>query len=292
MNVVAIVQARTGSTRLPGKVMYPLRGVPAVTRVASRAERAEQVDRVVVATTDARRDDVIERAATRLGVDTFRGAEDDVLGRTTAAAREVGADVIVRIAGDCPLVSPRVVDATVARLEEAKADYAANKIDRSFPLGLDVEAVSAASLERVSDLASAACDREHVTTYYRSHPDQFALANLPSEAVFEEPRFRGRTDLRVVLDEAADYALLSRVYDDLGDDPTVPVVIDHIDAHDFGRLNAHLDRPNEDSEAGREANVGTTRTEEADRTDGERRVDAERQTDAEGRTGADGGHSD
>lgn len=238
MTVVAIVQARTGSTRLPGKVLYPLAGTPAVLRVIERVREATRIDRVVLATTTHDRDDVLEACGQRLDLPVFRGDERDVLGRTRNAADEHDADIVVRICGDCPFVSPTVIDATVERLQAREADYAANKRQRTFPLGLDVEAFTAESFAVVAENAHDPFYREHVTPYYHDHADRFVLENLPSTAVFDQPHLHDRTDLRLVLDVAADYALCHRVYDDLGADSDTRAVIEHVDRHGLGDMNA------------------------------------------------------
>lgn len=209
--VVAVVQARMGSTRLPGKVMLPLAGEHVLTHDVRRLRAAETVDAVVVATSTAGRDDIVARYAERAGASVHRGPEDDVLGRMHAAAGEADADVVVRATGDDPLVAPAVVDACAERVL-AGADYAANTIDRTFPQGLIVEAFSMASFDRVEAASDEPHQREHVTQYYLERPDRFDRENVAWDAVYDWPLPCDRREVRLALDEPDDYELLREVY--------------------------------------------------------------------------------
>ncbi|WP_276258624.1 cytidylyltransferase domain-containing protein [Haloglomus litoreum] len=209
--VVAVVQARMGSTRLPGKVMLPLAGEHVLTHDVRRLRAAEAVDEVVVATSTAGRDDIVARYAERAGAAVHRGPEDDVLGRMHAAARDADADVVVRATGDDPLVAPAVVNAC-AEAVRAGADYAGNTIDRTFPQGLVVEAMSMASFDRVEAASDEPHQREHVTQYYLEHPDAFEREPVRWDDVYDWPLPCDRRDVRLALDEPDDYELLSAVY--------------------------------------------------------------------------------
>src|SRR5277367_2863697 len=148
MNVVAIVQARMGSTRLPGKVLIDLGGETVLARVIARLRRAELVKEIVVATTDSAADDAIVGECRRLDVPTFRGSESDVLDRYYWAARGCPASVVVRITSDCPLIDPQLVDETIRVFQQQQADYASNTFSRTYPRGLDAEAFTTAALEQ------------------------------------------------------------------------------------------------------------------------------------------------
>lgn len=168
MNIVAIVQARMGSTRLPGKVMRPICGRPMIELLLERLSRARRVNGIVVATTGQEEDAVLAGHVQRLGYQVTRGSRDDVLDRYLQAARDAGADVIVRITGDCPLVDPYLVDDIIgAYLDQPGLDYAGNTEPPSWPDGLDVEVFSRAALEQAAAKAQARHDREHVTPYLR-----------------------------------------------------------------------------------------------------------------------------
>ena len=250
----AIIQARTGSTRLPGKVMYPLDGVHILAHVVRRVSRAEIINDTVVATSTEPPDNVIERYASMAGADVIRGSESDVLSRFHRAAKRYSPKILVRITSDCPLISPETIDEIVRRLMETNADYSTNIIDRTFPRGLDVEAFTFESFERVHNEATAPHHREHVTPYYREHDDQFDLVSVTSEEVFDEPSMQNRTDLRLTLDKAADYKLLWEIYDRIEYDEILPVrdAIKLVNKENLHRLNAdveqkHLEDASDDS---------------------------------------------
>lgn len=211
-HTVAIVQARTNSSRLPGKVMMPLLGRPVLDWVLRRTTRARTVDRTVLATTNHDRDDVLEGVARRQGIETFRGSEGDVLQRFIRTADAHKAETVVRICADNPLVSPRIVNAVVDTLRASDADYASNNLERTFPEGLDVEAIATTCLRAVEEAATDSYYREHVTAYLHEESNDFTLTNLASEAFFEANRHRDRNDLRLTLDTAADYERLRRLF--------------------------------------------------------------------------------
>jgi spore coat polysaccharide biosynthesis protein SpsF len=242
--VVAAIQARMGSTRLPGKVMLPLAGEHVLTHVVRRAEAARTVDEVVVATSTTGADDIVARYAERAGATVTRGSEPDVLNRLFEAATVADADIVVRITADCPLLDPGTIDSVVRHLVDSAAEYASNTLDRSFPRGLDVEAFTYGSFERVHAEASTPTQREHVTPYYHQHDDQFDLVNVPSDVVFDEPWMRDRTDLRLTLDEADDYELLRAVYDGATFEDVLPIreAIRHIDEDGLGALNTDVEQ--------------------------------------------------
>jgi spore coat polysaccharide biosynthesis protein SpsF len=241
--VVAVVQARMGSTRLPGKVLLPLAGEHVLTHDVRRLQAAETVDAVVVATSTAGRDDIVARYAERAGAGVHRGPESDVLGRLHAAAREADADIVVRATGDDPLVAPAVVDSCAERVR-AGADYAANTIERTFPQGLVVEAVSMDSFDTVEARSDEPHQREHVTQYYLEHPDAFARENVRWSEVYDWPLPCDRREIRLALDEPDDYELLRAVYEGVHPDDRgiVPVheAIEYALAADLTEWNRHV----------------------------------------------------
>ena len=131
--------------------MYPLAGVPTLTRVTQRVIAAETVDRTVVATSTEPPDDVVEACASRAGAAVARGSEEDVLGRFKRVVEEYDPDVLVRVTADCPLLSPTVLDHVVKRLQQSSADYSSNILERTFPRGLDVEAFTTESFATVCE---------------------------------------------------------------------------------------------------------------------------------------------
>lgn len=207
--VVAVVQARMSSTRLPGKTLAQLGEHSALELLLIRLRGAREVDEVVVATSKDASDDPIELAARTRGVRTIRGPLADVLARFVQAADSSGADAVVRITADCPLTDPQVVDEVVRCWRATGVDYATNTLEpRSYPDGFDVEVLSLAGLHRAHELAKSAGDREHVTSYLRRHPDVFATAELRLDPELGS--------VRVTLDTSEDLQLLRQLVLDVG----------------------------------------------------------------------------
>ena len=183
MSTVAIVQARTTSSRFPGKVLADLAGRPLLAWVL-RGARAPGVDDIVVATTVNAEDDPVVAIAEREGVRWFRGDEEDVLGRYVHAAREARADVVVRLTADCPMLDADVVGRVIDALCDSPgpADYAANVIVRTFPQGLDAEALFVDVLLRAHRMGTSPPSREHVTWFIREErPDLFELRSVTAD---------------------------------------------------------------------------------------------------------------
>jgi spore coat polysaccharide biosynthesis protein SpsF len=204
MSVVAIIQARMGSTRLPGKVLMDLGGETVLARVVGRLQRARLVNKIVVATTDSAADDAIVQECHRLQVSSFRGSEIDVLDRYYQAARVCAASTVVRITSDCPVIDPQLVDETIRAFQQRHGDYASNAFPRTYPRGLDTEIFTMAALERAWRDAHEPYEREHVTPFFYEHPELFRLISL-----------RGRIDYsryRWTLDTAEDLELLRTIY--------------------------------------------------------------------------------
>lgn len=167
----AIIQARSGSSRLPGKVREELAGQSVLGHVLRRAMAIERVDVVCLATTDLAPDDDLADAAARYGAEVFRGSSDDVLGRYLGAARQLDADVVMRITCDCPVIDPEVCNKVLELRANTNADYAANVTPPDWPHGLDCEAFTTNVLERAAAQAQKPDEREHVTIWIRQHPD-------------------------------------------------------------------------------------------------------------------------
>ncbi len=200
--IVAIVQARMGSSRLPGKTLADLAGRPMLARVVERVRRAGAVDRVVVATSTAALDDPIAEFCTHEKIPCFRGSENDVLDRFYGAAKEHGADVVVRITADCPLIDPGVIDRVVERFQRGDCDYASNALRYTYPDGLDTEVFSMAALEQAWREAKKPSEREHVTPYLRS--GKFRAVNVETENPSEPQRW--------TVDHPADLEFVRAVY--------------------------------------------------------------------------------
>ena len=204
MKVVAIVQARMGSTRLPGKVLMDIGGFSMLERVLLRTRKASQVDDVVVATTLAPEDDQLEEASARIGFSVSRGSTSDVLDRYRQAAQEHDAEAIVRITSDCPLIDPSLIDEVVTKFLNHCPDYASNTLVRSYPRGLDTEVIAREALERAWRDSKVPADRAHVTPYIYLHPDQFRLVSVRGTSDF--------SDLRWTVDTQVDLDLVRDLY--------------------------------------------------------------------------------
>jgi len=202
--IVAIVQARMGSSRLPGKSLAEIEERPMLWHVIQRVKRATLVDQVVVATSIAPADDVIERMCLQNGVRCYRGSESDVLDRFYHAARAEKAKQVVRITADCPLIDPEVIDRVVRRFQRGDLDYASNAMVRTYPDGLDTEICSFSALERAWHEATKASEREHVTPYFRS--GKFRTANVENDVTSVYQRYRW------TVDETADLEFVRAVY--------------------------------------------------------------------------------
>lgn len=210
--VVAIVQARMGSSRLPGKVLADVEGETMLGRVVRRLSRARRLDAVVVATSTLPADDAVADEAARHGAAVFRGSEDDVLDRYLGAARQQGAEVIVRVTADCPLIDPELVDELVGRFLAERPDYASNSLDRTYPRGLDAEAFDRAALETAAAEARSPHERVHVTPFLYAHPERFRLLSVTAADGADH------SHLRWTVDTAPDLELVRRLYRRLGGD--------------------------------------------------------------------------
>jgi spore coat polysaccharide biosynthesis protein SpsF len=196
---VAIIQARMGSTRLPGKVLKDIAGRPMLWHVVTRTRLASLLDETVVATTVEEQDDQIVEFCKDKGFKYVRGSEDDVLDRYYRAATETDADTVVRITSDCPLISPTIVDRTIRIFNKTDSEYTNTKVE--YPNGLDVEAMAFATLERAWNEATRSEDREHVTTYVRRF-DDFKKATV--ENLLDTSQYSA-TDEDTVLRWSVDY---------------------------------------------------------------------------------------
>lgn len=203
MKVVAIVQARVGSTRLPNKVMKPIGGTPMIGLLLSRLSGAKEVDEIVVATPEDPRNAPLAAYVRECGFGCEQGNEKDVLDRYVEAARKHRADVVVRITGDCPLVDPALVDACVRRFRELGVDYLCNNYPPSYPDGLDIEVCTFAALERAHTETRKPYDREHVTPYLRE-PGLFATATMTCDD--------DHSALRWTVDELSDFLVIERIF--------------------------------------------------------------------------------
>ncbi|MFH0922976.1 MAG: glycosyltransferase family protein [Candidatus Micrarchaeota archaeon] len=204
MRIIAIIQARMGSTRLPGKVLKIAAGKPLLWHVISRVMKAKSIDGVVVATTTSHQDDGIAALAESTGAGVYRGSENDVLDRYYRASQKFRADAVVRITADCPLSDPLVIDDVVQLFKKSGADYVSNTVKLSYPNGIDVEVFKASCLERAWREAKLSSEREHVTPYLWKHPELFSQKQLVYPG-------GDCSKYRLTVDNAKDLSLIRRV---------------------------------------------------------------------------------
>jgi spore coat polysaccharide biosynthesis protein SpsF len=207
MTTAVIIQARMNSTRLPGKVLFDLAGRTVLSHVLARCAAIGNADVVCCAVSNGRESDPIAEEAESCGVVVTRGSESDVLGRYFHAAETVGADAILRVTSDCPLIDPEVCAGVLDLRQQEDADYACNNTPPSWPHGLDCEAFTMAALKRAYDEATLAEDREHVTPWLRRHEDMKRVNYACPQADWKAQRW--------TLDYAADYTFFAALFDRL-----------------------------------------------------------------------------
>jgi spore coat polysaccharide biosynthesis protein SpsF len=197
------------STRLPGKVLKPVLGKPLLTYQVERLRRVARADGIVLATTTDDADHILVDFAQANGLAWYRGSEEDVLSRYHGAAQEAGADVVIRVTSDCPLIDPAVIDEVIATFTQSQpdCDYASNTMRRTYPRGMDCEVFSRKALDIAHAEAVRLVEREHVTPFIFQHPHRFALRNLEYASDHSNHRW--------TVDTVQDFALVSRVLERL-----------------------------------------------------------------------------
>ncbi|MEK4239918.1 glycosyltransferase family protein [Paenibacillus sp. FSL H7-0714] len=207
MNITAIIQARMGSTRLPGKVLKKLADHTVLGHVITRCQAIPSVNQVIVATTVQEDDIDICKEALKYGVPIYRGNEDNVLSRYYEAAKEADSDIIVRITSDCPLLDPEISETVIQYFLNHNYDYISSGLDGTFPRGLDTEVFTFKALEVAYKQATQEYEFEHVTPYLYQNKEQFNIH-----------AFQNHTDqskYRLTLDTEEDWKLISKIYDEL-----------------------------------------------------------------------------
>ncbi|PSC03719.1 spore coat protein [Alsobacter soli] len=205
--ILAVLQARFSSSRLPGKVLEPLAGQPMLLRQLERVRRSRRIDRLVLATSVDPSDDPVADLGRRAGVDVSRGSLDDVLDRFIRAAQPFHPEWVVRLTGDCPLADPDVIDGVIEAAIAAEADYASNAVEPTWPDGLDVEVVRWTVLQVVAAEPRTEAEREHVTLAIHRRPSRFKVTHVRQQ--------RDLSSLRWTVDEPRDLVFVRAVYDRL-----------------------------------------------------------------------------
>lgn len=205
MKIIAIIQARMGSTRLPGKILKKINDNVILDYVIDRLRLCKKLDNIILATTTSKKDDVLEQYSVEKKIDYFRGNEEDVLGRYYYTAKKYKADIIVRITSDCPLIDPEIVDKVIEKHIECNSNYTANTIKRTYPRGLDVEVFNFNVLEANFKNANEKYQREHVTPYIKEHPEKFKLENVEAKGKLKRP------EIRITIDTIEDFKLVKKI---------------------------------------------------------------------------------
>ena len=191
MNVTAIIQARMGSTRLPGKILKKVEGKPLLAIQLERLQASKELDQIVIATTNEKQDDVIAQFCEVQGINYYRGSEQDVLKRYYEAAKTFGGEIIVRLTSDCPIIDPQIVDEVIVFYKKNRLiyDYVSNTVERTYPRGLDTEVFSFKAMEKAYFEASLESEREHVTLYLHTNPDVFSIGSWKGKEDYSEHRW-------------------------------------------------------------------------------------------------------
>lgn len=240
MKTIAVTQARTGSSRLPKKVLRQIGGRSLLQLHLDRISRARSIQALVVASTDQPADDPLAELVRSLGYRLFRGSENDVLDRFYQAVAPEEPDYVVRLTSDCPLIDPEMIDQVVEFTIQSGADFGTNTLIEAFPDGQDVEVMKFSALQEAWEQADTTRQREHVTPYIRDHCDfnggnRFKAVNFPSETDYNH--------VRMTVDRADDFELIGRLVDVLGFDADWRSYTDYLIAHpELMEINGHIVR--------------------------------------------------
>ena len=207
--IIATIEARMTSTRLPGKVLMEVCGEPLLSHLVRRLKEVRLIQEIVIATTTNTEDNAIEDLAKKIGASIYRGSEHDVLGRVLEAAESAKGDIIVEITGDCPIIDIEIVDQAIRMYICNDFDYVSNAVVRSYPDGMDVQVFSTKTLRKVAMATQAPDDREHVSKYIYDNPSMFRLCHLVAPGNLEDPQ------LGLTLDEKKDYELIKLIMENL-----------------------------------------------------------------------------
>lgn len=253
--ITAIIQARMGSTRLPGKVIKDICGKPLLQHIIERVRYSKLINEVVVATTNNIEDDVVRQICRKLNIECFRGNDEDVLDRFYQCAKKYCAEIIVRITGDCPFADPDIIDMTVKSFIENNSDYVSTAYpEASFPDGLDIEVFSYNALEIAWREAKLLSEREHVTSYiWKNESGQFKIENIKNDIDLSDKRW--------TIDEGMDLNFVRKIYSELYKENSL---FKFKDILDYLKRNPELEKIN----TGIQRNEGYMKSLERDRTKG------------------------
>ena len=239
LKTILISQSRTGSTRLPGKVLKEINGKSLLEIHLNRLKKCSKISEIIVATTINDEDVIIHDRSLELGFSSFRGSENDVLDRFYQSVKDKNADWIVRVTSDCPLIDPVLVDKIVTFVQENNCDYGSNVLVENYPDGQDVEVFKFSALKIAWENAILNSEREHVTPYIRNNSDfnnrsLFKAINFPCDSDFSK--------IRMTLDEQRDFDLMEILIHQLGTDKSWLAYTNFIIENDLGKVNDQIIR--------------------------------------------------
>jgi len=238
MNIVAIIQARMGSTRLPNKTLSILAGKPLIWHVFNRLTYSRKITRIVLATTENPVDDVLEAWSIANGYDCYRGSENDVLSRFYFAAKQYNADLVVRVTADDPFKDPFLIDQVIEMSFNQQLDFAYNNKPATFPEGLDTEVFTFKSLKTAHERSTDNFEREHITQYFYRRPDEFSQGNLSNDVDVSW--------LRWTIDTETDLEMVRKLYDGLYQDGkifTYQDILSYLNQYpDIAKINLKVPR--------------------------------------------------
>jgi len=239
LKTLLVTQARTGSTRLPGKVLMEVNGTPLLKIHLDRLKKSKKADKIIVATTICEEDNIIEELAKEWGYEVFRGSENDVLDRFYQAVKKFNPLWVVRVTSDCPLIDPMLVDKVIEAVQLESKDYGSNVINETFPDGQDVEVFKFSALEKAWKEASKSSEREHVTPFIRNN------SNLKNENIFSAISYNNNIDysnIRMTVDEQRDFELIYKVISELGLNKTWLEYTEYIISNKLLEINGNIIR--------------------------------------------------
>jgi spore coat polysaccharide biosynthesis protein SpsF len=240
MKIGVVIQARMGSTRLPGKVLKEVNGKTLLAYQIERVRRVQSIDEIIIATTTEPQDDQIVDFCISNNVNYFRGSVSDVLDRYFQSSIRFELDAVVRLTSDCPLIDPVIIDKVIETFIGIypNVDYVSNTIERTYPRGMDTEIMSFSTLQRAHSNANEMFFREHVTSYIYNHPEKFRILNVAAE--------ENQSDYRLTVDTEEDFELIKRILEKLykeSKDFTLKEIVKLLESNpSWKKINQHIEQ--------------------------------------------------
>lgn len=238
MTVTAIIQARMGSTRFPGKILKKVNGKPLLLHQIERLKRSNLIDALIIATTSSKKDDEVVEFCEKYNLLYYRGSEDNVLERYYKAWKKYGGDIVVRLTSDCPIIDSKIVDETISYFLNNSYDYVSNTLQRTFPRGLDTEVFSSEALKLTYEKANLKSEKEHVTPYIYNNPLLFKIGGYKGSKDYSNYRW--------TVDTKDDFELISKIlgaFEGRENELTLETGIDLMKKYpDWAQINNHVEQ--------------------------------------------------